>query len=340
MESLRTIGRFAHATGLTVSALRFYDRAGVLVPAVVDPSTGYRWYTDDQVRPARLVAALRRVGLPIADIVLVLRLGGDRPAVRRVLDRHLRRLEDGLTDARRELTRAMTLLDERECAAPTVVAVPAGRLARAFDAVRFAVSDDPALPGLGGARFELADEMLRLVATDRYRLAVAGVPAPPGEPVSVTAPVELLDAARGILDGAERATVTLDAARITVRAGEREVDAAPLTEEFPDYRRLLRDASAHRHVLDAAALRGALTDGPELSVLTVDADGTLSVGAAEPGTGALLRVAVNREFLLQAIDAGRAGQLVLELDGPVAPLAVRWTDDAETFSILMPTRLE
>jgi DNA polymerase III subunit beta len=46
-------------------------------------------------------------------------------------------------------------------------------------------------------------------------------------------------------------------------------------------------------------------------------------------------IAVNREFLLQALDAGGAGQLVLELDGPIKPLAVRGHG---TFSILMPVR--
>lgn len=36
------IGQMARECGLTVSALRFYDGAGVLVPARVDPHTGYR----------------------------------------------------------------------------------------------------------------------------------------------------------------------------------------------------------------------------------------------------------------------------------------------------------
>jgi len=49
-------------------------------------------------------------------------------------------------------------------------------------------------------------------------------------------------------------------------------------------------------------------------------------------------VAVNREFLLQALDAGAAGQLVLELDGPIRPLAVRVPGDDSRFSILMPVR--
>ena len=49
-------------------------------------------------------------------------------------------------------------------------------------------------------------------------------------------------------------------------------------------------------------------------------------------------LAVNREFLLDALDAGAAGQLVLELDGPIRPLAVRVPGDGSRFSILMPVR--
>jgi DNA-binding transcriptional MerR regulator len=53
-------------SGLSVSVLRFYDGAGVLTPASVDPDTGYRYYAPDQVVVARLVASLRRVGMPLA----------------------------------------------------------------------------------------------------------------------------------------------------------------------------------------------------------------------------------------------------------------------------------
>lgn len=49
-------------------------------------------------------------------------------------------------------------------------------------------------------------------------------------------------------------------------------------------------------------------------------------------------VAVNREYVLQALDAGGAGQLVLDLDGPIKPLAVRVPEDADRFSIVMPVR--
>ncbi|WP_156935035.1 MerR family DNA-binding transcriptional regulator [Pseudonocardia spinosispora] len=43
MERRLGIGRVARASGLTVSALRFYDGVGVLNPASSDPHTSYRW---------------------------------------------------------------------------------------------------------------------------------------------------------------------------------------------------------------------------------------------------------------------------------------------------------
>ena len=55
-DDLRGIGDMSRETGLTISALRLYDRAGLLVPVEVDPETGYRRYAGRQVVPARLVA--------------------------------------------------------------------------------------------------------------------------------------------------------------------------------------------------------------------------------------------------------------------------------------------
>ncbi|HET6532349.1 MAG TPA: MerR family DNA-binding transcriptional regulator, partial [Actinoplanes sp.] len=43
------IGELARASGLPVTTLRFYDGAGVLCPAAVDPRTGYRRYAPGQV---------------------------------------------------------------------------------------------------------------------------------------------------------------------------------------------------------------------------------------------------------------------------------------------------
>ncbi|WP_326809551.1 MerR family transcriptional regulator [Streptomyces sp. NBC_01775] len=67
MERL-TIGAFARATRLSPKALRLYDELGLLPPARVDPETGYRYYAPEQRERARLVAWLRRIGMPLARI--------------------------------------------------------------------------------------------------------------------------------------------------------------------------------------------------------------------------------------------------------------------------------
>jgi len=62
---LMTIGAFALRTRLSPKALRLYDRLGLLPPVRTDPVSGYRFYSEDQVAGARLVALLRRLGMPL-----------------------------------------------------------------------------------------------------------------------------------------------------------------------------------------------------------------------------------------------------------------------------------
>ncbi|MCM0677622.1 MerR family transcriptional regulator [Micromonospora phytophila] len=358
---MHSIGELARASGLTVSALRFYDSAGVLAPALVDPVTGYRWYTGDQVTPARLVAGLRRVGMPVAEIAVALR--SEPAVVHRLLDAHLRRLEDGLADARRELSRIRTLIDPEEQPMTTRLALSRVDLAAAVDAVRFAVGTDPDLPVLTGVLLDVTTDGVRLVATDRHRMAVARAGGTlDGPAVRALAPVGFVDAARALLDAGAGITpeafLTVSAGRVTVSVAGRTVDADVLPYDFPDYRRLLHaaagDGPAHRLTVDVAALRAALTsadapvvrrrhDGSPLDVTVLGPDGRGGVrllGADElTGERDAVQIGVNGGYLLQALDAAGRGQLVLELDGPIAPLAVRRPDDTDAFSILMPIRL-
>jgi len=61
-------GEFGAVTGLSAKALRLYAEQGLLVPADIDPATGYRRYTPEQIPRARLIARLRALGLPLARI--------------------------------------------------------------------------------------------------------------------------------------------------------------------------------------------------------------------------------------------------------------------------------
>jgi PPM family protein phosphatase len=65
---LMTSGEFARASGLSRKALRLYDELDLLRPAGVDPASQYRCYDPAQLEQARLVAWLRRLGMPLASI--------------------------------------------------------------------------------------------------------------------------------------------------------------------------------------------------------------------------------------------------------------------------------
>ncbi|MEW1864277.1 MerR family transcriptional regulator [Streptomyces sp. NBC_00669] len=366
MESeMRSIGEMARDSGLSVSALRFYDGAGVLPPARVDPVSGYRWYDPEQLDEARLLARLRRTGMPLADIRLVLAgwSGADTDLVRGLLRAQVRRLERGLAEARGELSTVRALLDRREnpmaplrtTALRLTVAAPA--LAAALDAVRFAAGTDPDLPVLGGVLVDVADGALHTVATDRYRLAVAraAVTAQDGPPARFVVPSPLADAMRALLPAAGEVELALDGDQVALEAGGRQAAGECLGHGFPDYRRLVRLPAGTRVPVDAPAFRRAVETGPvrageapagerggqgaELSLLKVTGDGSAVTvcadGDDDPG-----RVAVNRRYLLDALDAAAGDRLVLEFGAPTAPLAIRRADTDDTFSVLMPVRLE
>ena len=68
------IGEFASRSRLSARALRIYDELGLLAPARVDEDSGYRFYEPGQLRQARLIASLRQLHFPLAEIKAILPL--------------------------------------------------------------------------------------------------------------------------------------------------------------------------------------------------------------------------------------------------------------------------
>ena len=97
---LLTIGAFARVARLSPKALRLYGELGLLPPARVDPVNGYRLYAPEQLERARLVAWLRRIGMPLARIRDVCAL--EPPQAAEAVRAYWARVESD-TAARREL---------------------------------------------------------------------------------------------------------------------------------------------------------------------------------------------------------------------------------------------
>ena len=74
------IGEFSKLSHLTVKALRFYEKEGLLEPAFIDPWTGYRFYETRQLEDAAEIKAYRQLDLSIDEIKTICS-GADRKKI-------------------------------------------------------------------------------------------------------------------------------------------------------------------------------------------------------------------------------------------------------------------
>ena len=128
--TLVPIGQFARLAGLTVPQLRHYDRRGILVPAARDRHSGYRYYSEAQAEAARVIALLRSIDVPLADIQELL-VAPEPERVRRVFAEHRQRVEQRLSEARTALESIDRIIREGELMEPEMTCSfcnhPAGR---------------------------------------------------------------------------------------------------------------------------------------------------------------------------------------------------------------------
>lgn len=62
------IGEFSKLSMLTIKALRFYEKEGLLIPARVDEWSGYRFYEASQLETAATIKALRQLDFSVEEI--------------------------------------------------------------------------------------------------------------------------------------------------------------------------------------------------------------------------------------------------------------------------------
>lgn len=101
------IGMFSKLSRISIRMLRYYDDQGLLPPVQIDPFTGYRYYSEDQLLQAERIASLRQMGFGLAEVKTLL-ASADR---REVWEKALERQREVLQEQERE-TRARLLLLE------------------------------------------------------------------------------------------------------------------------------------------------------------------------------------------------------------------------------------
>lgn len=100
------IREVSEQTGLSVDTLRWYEKEG-LIPLVQRTGTGRRQYPPAAVRFVRLVQALRRTGMPVADVRDFVQLGGgtleNHPTRLRLLEQQTAAIEQRLAELTEDL---------------------------------------------------------------------------------------------------------------------------------------------------------------------------------------------------------------------------------------------
>ncbi|MFH9420245.1 MerR family transcriptional regulator [Streptomyces sp. NPDC017529] len=355
-DELLGIGAFARRVGLAPSALRFYDDCGLLRPIRVDPASGYRFYGAEQEDRAVLLRRLREAGLPLVDARVV--LDGDETEARAVLRGHLERtrraadaahavvkgLLRGLPDVAPERGRGRGWADIGGAELASAVRQVAPAVAEAEERARF--------PALGCVLLELGEGEVRLVATDRYRLAIRTLRAESaggGECRALVDSGELAGLSAWALRQQNVRVEVTSAGGCLVGAGGERREFAGREGEFPDYRLLLDGLGdvRHRVITDRSVLREAFAEREKGAVMRMRAGEQKVVVSGVGGdrvaveavcTGPPLRIAFDPAVLVPALDAGVGPDVLLEIASGTEPVVVRSADQGSFTTLVMPVQ--
>ena len=118
MANKLSIGDFSRMTFLSVKALRLYQEAGLLIPAEVDPETGYRKYDLSQVPTAQVIRRLKYLGMPLEQIKAVIE-APDLSRRNELIVLHLKEMESRLERTQNIVASLRSLLEAP--APPTLI---------------------------------------------------------------------------------------------------------------------------------------------------------------------------------------------------------------------------
>lgn len=224
-------------------------------------------------------------------------------------------------------------------------------LSGAVAAVSRVALRDESVPLLSGVSVQVADDAVRLLTTDRYRIAVHQLPWSPAgaAPASAVVPARLLAEAVKGLAGSGDVSLGLaetDERRFSLSRGGTASTIRLLDGAYPDVLRGMPTEFAGEVVVDREALAGAvrrialvadqfaavvLEIGPDAVVVSASSEGEMggrtrlpAVQSNEPA-----RVAVNAGYLLDGLAMVTGGYARVSYQRNVRPALIEGCADAE-----------
>ena len=68
MKQYLSIGEVAKTRGVNVQSLRYYEKLGILVPAYINPESGYRYYSLEQIMILDTIMLCVELGIPLKQL--------------------------------------------------------------------------------------------------------------------------------------------------------------------------------------------------------------------------------------------------------------------------------
>ena len=222
----------------------------------------------------------------------------------------------------------------------------------------FAVSHDESRYALNGVLFAVQDREIRLVATDGHRLALAVRPlASAGTAVSGIVPRKAVQEIARIVGSGEDVQVAISENQFILQMPNVLLMARLIEGTFPNYEQVVPKAHPHRIALSRAALTAALR---RVSVLSEErtkpvkftlTPGQLKLTAYSPDFGEAeeeievpyagedMTIGFNSRYVLDALGAQVAEQIVMELKDGLSPGIVKSFEEEGSLCVIMPMRI-
>ena len=241
------------------------------------------------------------------------------------------------------------------------IELEAASLAEGLRQVVRAASTDDARPLLTGVLLTQEAGMVRMVATDSYRLALRDLAGTSGlAEGDILVPARALGELQRLPSGGEAARsiqVTTTSNEISFSLGSVRISTRLLEGTYPDYRQLIPDQYPNRLHMGKESLLAALRrvrllvrDNTTPVRLSMRAGGVdLSVVSQEVGdasetvdgdfSGEDLVIAFNPSFLIEGVEAVLGDEVILETAEPSRPATVRGAEHDDYRYLLMPVRV-
>ena len=242
------------------------------------------------------------------------------------------------------------------------IELPSDLLSQMVDKVYKVTSRDSSRPILQGVLLSVEENVIRLVATDSYRLAVCDSNVETSSTTEAFVTIVPGATFHDVLSSpamTERVLVGTTESQVIFAFGNTTYVSRKIEGNFPNYRQLLPSNYATSVALDVAQFGGALK---RVSVIAAsnpsvrfdaDVDGKLMrLSASSPDQGEsselldagvegqTMSIALNFHYVFDCVNAvAGADELTLELQGPMQPAIFKSYGPINYLYLLMPVRM-